>query len=202
MIRNLAPAVVAVSALAGIAGADVEVEFGGTAGLRVFSDTNGFGVDDGPAADSQKNSALFGLRLGVYGWSHLGAELEVGTIPGEGRSMLFNVWNLTYRASLVAQLPITDHFVPFALIGGGLHTIVWSEETDRIGTDTRAVPHAGLGAKYGLDTRLGLRIDARILLPPSSAGSGVTADFEVLASIYRAFGGAPAKPPAAKQRDL
>lgn len=183
----------------GIAGANVEV--GGTAGLRVFNENSGFGVEDSPMAESQKNTALFGVRLGAYFGPMLGAELEVGGIPGEGRSMLFNVWNLTYRASFVAQRAVSSKFALFALLGGGLHTILSSENTDLIGENTKVVPHAGLGVKYATGNGLGVRFDARILLPPSSASSSVTTDFEFLASIYRDFGYRKPKKPEPPKKE-
>ncbi|HWU91589.1 MAG TPA: OmpA family protein, partial [Kofleriaceae bacterium] len=186
MKRSVAT-VIAVLGLAGPARAGVEL--GGTAGLRVFSEQDGLGVKDGPDADSQRNTALFGLRLGVYFNKMLGVEAEAGVIPGEGRSMLYDVWNVTYRASLVAQfLAEGDNpIVPFALIGGGLHTIVSSTNEDAIGKGTSPVPHLGGGIKYRAGNGFGVRFDARLLLPPSSQSSSVTADFELLASIYRDF---------------
>src|SRR5215218_2207802 len=43
-----------------------EVEVGGTAGVHVFSKTSELGVNDVASADSERNSALFGFRLGVF----------------------------------------------------------------------------------------------------------------------------------------
>ncbi len=186
-MKRTVAAVIGVLGLAGPARA--EVELGGVTGVRVFDDDNGFGVEDGPDADSQKNTALFGIRVGVYFSRRLGAEAELGVLPSEGRSMLYDVWNLTYRASLIAQFSEygVRGIVPFVLAGAGAHTIFKSSNEDAIGTGTSAVPHAGLGMKYLARNGFGIRFDARLLLPPSSAGS-VTTDFELLAAVYRDLG--------------
>ena len=187
MKRSVA-VVIAVLGLAGSARADVEL--GGITGLRVFNEDNGFGVEDGPEADSQKNTALFGLRLGVYFNKMLGVEAEVGAIPGEGRAMLYDVWNLTYRASFVAQFRAEgdNRLVPFGLVGGGLHTILSSTNEDAIGKGTSPVPHLGGGLKYRAGNGFGVRFDLRVLLAPSSQSSSFTTDLELLGSIYRDYG--------------
>jgi OOP family OmpA-OmpF porin len=200
MKRSVA-VVIAVLGLAGTARANVEL--GGITGLRVFSSDNGFGVEDGPDADSQKNTALFGLRLGVYFGKMIGVEAEAGVLPGEGRAMLYDVWNLTYRAQLIAQFRAVgeNRIVPFGLIGGGLHTILSSKNEDAIGKGTSPVPHLGAGVKYRALNGFGVRLDVRGLLPPSSQSSSVTLDFEILASIYRDYGFKKKKPAPAKKKD-
>src|SRR3954470_919578 len=87
VVAALAAGVAATSALSGTAFANVEV--GGTAGVHVFSDTNELGVADVPMAPSERNSALFGLRLGVYFGDMLGVEGEVGLVPSESRTLVF-----------------------------------------------------------------------------------------------------------------
>jgi outer membrane protein OmpA-like peptidoglycan-associated protein len=195
--RLLRPAVVAALA-AGIAGsttsAHANVEIGGTAGLHVFSKTNELGVNDVPDANSEKNSALFGVRLGVYFGSILGAEGEFGLIPSESRKGVFSVWNIFYRAQIVAQFRAAEpenKLVPFVLVGGGAFQIVdngGAKNDAQIATDTDAVLYAGAGMKLRVDNGWGLRLDLRLLFPPTSKGDGVTEDFEALLSIYKEFG--------------
>ncbi len=74
MNRLLRPTLAAALTAAMFTPAIAEVEVGGTAGIHVFSTTSELGVNDTPAADSQRNSALFGLRLGVFFGSLLGVE--------------------------------------------------------------------------------------------------------------------------------
>src|SRR5215217_885390 len=81
--------------------ASANVEIGGTAGIHVFSTTNELGVPDVDDAPSERNSALFGLRLGVMFNDMLGVEGEFGVIPSESRKLVFDVWNVTYRAHLI-----------------------------------------------------------------------------------------------------
>jgi outer membrane protein OmpA-like peptidoglycan-associated protein len=192
MNRLFRPTIVAalgVAASASVASANVEI--GGTAGIHVFSTDNELGVPDVEDAPSERNSALFGLRLGVTFNDMLGVEGEFGVIPSESRTLVFDIWNVTYRAHLIAQFGAanpTRKLVPFVLFGGGATQIVDSKNEDFIEKDTDAALYAGIGAKYRVDNGWGLRADARLLFPPSSTGNGPTVDFEALLSIYKEFG--------------
>ncbi|NVB77198.1 MAG: OmpA family protein [Kofleriaceae bacterium] len=180
--------------------ASANVEIGGTAGIHVFSTTNELGVPDVANAESERNSALFGLRLGVTFTDMLGVEGEVGVIPTETRGgSLADVWNLTYRGHLIAQFGAANpakKLIPFILAGGGATAVVKSKNEDIIEKDTDAALYVGVGAKYRVDNGWGIRADARLLFPPSSDGSGPTVDFEALLSIYKEFGRKEAEKPA------
>jgi OOP family OmpA-OmpF porin len=193
MNRLFRPTVVAALA-AGVAASSTayaNVEVGGTAGIHVFSDDNELGVADIPMAPSERNSALFGLRLGVYFGDMLGVEGELGVVPSESRTLVFDIWNVTYRAHLVAQFrannPATK-LVPFVLVGGGAMQVVDSKNTDTIDEDTDTTLYLGVGAKYRVDNGWGLRADARLMFVPSSEDDGFTQDFELLLSIYKEWG--------------
>jgi OOP family OmpA-OmpF porin len=167
------------------------VEIGGTAGVHVFSETNELGVPDIADAPSERNSALFGLRIGAFFGDMVGVEAEVGVVPSESRTLVFDIWNLTYRAHVVAQFLADkpkNKLIPFVLAGAGAFQVVDTQGPDTIMKDTDAVIYAGIGAKYRVDNGWGLRADARILFPPSSKDEGFTTDFEVLLSIYKEFG--------------
>ena len=171
--------------------AHANVEIGGTAGIHVFSENNELGVSDTEDAPSERNSALFGLRLGAFFGNIIGVEAEVGVVPSESRTLVFDIWNLTYRAHLVAQFRADkpeNKVIPFILAGGGAFQVIDSQNEDTIDKDTDAMLYAGIGAKYRVDNGWGLRADARILFPPSSNSEGVTTDFELLLSIYKEFG--------------
>ena len=193
MNRLFRPTVVAALA-AGVAfssTAHANVEVGGTAGIHVFSSNNELGVPDIKDAPSERNSALFGLRLGVFFGDMLGVEGEFGVVPSESRSLVFDIWNITYRAHLVAQFRAKDpavKLVPFVLFGGGAFQVVDTKNPDTIAKDTDGGLYLGVGAKYRVDNGWGLRADARVLFVPSSADESFTEDFEVLLSIYKEFG--------------
>ncbi|HEU0034660.1 MAG TPA: OmpA family protein [Kofleriaceae bacterium] len=197
------PTLVAALAAGGVGlvapSAQANVEVGGTAGVHVFSDTNELGVNDVANAPSERNSALFGLRLGVFFGNLLGVEGEFGVIPSESRDQVFDVWNITYRAHLVAQFGKPESkLVPFVLVGGGAFQVVNSKGEDKgadaIVKDTDGLLYAGIGAKYRVDNGWGLRLDARILFPPASVDGdnmptdSFTQDYEALLSIYKEFG--------------
>jgi len=183
----------------GTTAAHAGVEIGGFAGLHVFSNTNGLGVPDASAnpmraATSQKNSASFAGRLGVFFGDRIGVEVEGGLIPTEPSSTVFDVDDLVVRAQLVYKLvPADKPFVPFALVGGGFMHVVYTVNSDIIRKETDWMPHIGVGVAYKTGGGWGVRADARLILPPSSQG-GITEDYEVLLSLSREFGGKRPKP--------
>ena len=195
MNRLFRPTIVAALAAGGLlastATSNANVEIGGTAGIHVFSTTNELGVPDVANAPSERNSALFGVRLGLMFNDMFGVEGEFGVIPSESRSLVFDIWNITYRGHFIAQFGASDpnqKLIPFVLFGGGAMQVVSSKNETVIGKDVDAELYAGIGAKYRVDNGWGLRVDGRILFPPSSASDGATVDFEALLSIYKEFG--------------
>jgi OOP family OmpA-OmpF porin len=205
MNRLLRPTFVAAWAAGALAAlpsaARAEVEIGGTAGIHVFAHDNELGVPDVPNANSERNSALFGLRLGVFFTPMFGVEGELGLIPSEARQTSFDVWNLAYRAQFVAQFRAENpdvKLIPFVLVGGGAMSIVdngGSKNDAQIAKDTDAELFLGAGLKYRVDSGWGLRADVRLLFPPSSKDGSFTEDFEALLSIYKELGRQAPKPP-------
>ena len=192
LMKRVAACVLALVAAPSLASAEVEV--GGIAGLHVFSKSSDLGVPDGAMAEdieSLKNSALFGLRLGVYfAQDTIGVEAEAGVIPTEPRKLVFDVYSLAYRGSLVYQLRAkdpTNRILPFLIAGAGQITIVDSLNKDVVEESGVLAIHAGVGAKYRAANNWGVRLDFRGLLVPK-VGSGQAFDAEVLASIYKEFG--------------
>ncbi len=213
--------------------AHANVEVGGLAGLHVFSDHSELGATDGPNAPSQRNSGLFGVRVGAYLGDLIGLEGELGVIPTEAREAKFGVTDLTYRAHLVLQLrgKVPDAMVlPFALVGAGAFSVVasnnakWKTDPQKdLSPDTDPAFYVGGGLKLRLDEHLGLRLDVRALMMPSSENTvpanldsqKQTLDLEALASVYYELGRAqvrtatpptpptptPPRPPPANDAD-
>ncbi len=200
MNRLLKPTLLAALALGGVARvaapAHAGVEIGGTAGIHVFSNENELGVNDVVNAPSERNSVLFGVRLGLFFGDVIGVEGEFGVVPSEPRDQVFDIWNITYRGHIVAQFRASkpeNKLIPFVLVGGGAFQVVSSKNENVIAKDTDAMLYAGIGAKYRVDNGWGLRLDGRILFPPKSAdkdgpSNGFTEDYEALLSIYKEFG--------------
>jgi outer membrane protein OmpA-like peptidoglycan-associated protein/outer membrane protein W len=200
LFRRSVAASVAVGGLAVFSSvASAGVEIGGTAGIHIFSDTNELGAPDSDDAVTIRNSVLFGLRLGVMFGDLIGVEAEGGIIPSESRTQIFNVWSTVARAHLILQLRGQDpsnQLLPFVVGGAGITSLVDSDNEDILTTDTDFNAYAGIGAKYRVANGWGLRVDARILFPPSTENDKVTTDFEALLSVYKEFGrGKPAEPP-------
>ncbi len=178
-----------------VARADVAVEVGGTAGLRVFNSDNALGIVPTNPADGQKSSTLFGLRVGAYLNGHYGLEIEGGFIPTEPNSMVFDLFDWTLRAQLVYQFsPLPGDLVPFVLVGGGLMDLAYSKNQDILQDDKNFQPYVGIGAKYATNGGWGVRADVRVLFPPGKStadggSGGVTEDIEALVSLTHTFGG-------------
>jgi OOP family OmpA-OmpF porin len=201
-------AVAVVIALGVVSPARAGVEVGGTAGLHIFSESNALGTQKNDPVHLA-NSALFGLRLGIYIGDAIGIEAEGAALPTETASgvNLVDVFTAIARGHLLVQLRAgdpTNSLLPFLTIGGGAMRIVKTSNENIIRTDTDGFAYAGLGAKYRAGGGWGVRLDARVVLPPSNIdGKRFTLDFEALASLYREFGRkeAPKPPPPKKDED-
>ena len=179
--------------------AAANVEIGVTAGPHIFNEDNELGVEDREDATSLRNSVLFGIRLGFTFTDMLGVEAEVGGIPAESRSLVFDIWNVTYRAHLIAQFRAAkpeNKLIPFIVVGGGAITVLSSDNELVIAKDTDEMGYLGLGAKYRVENGWGLRIDARAIAVPSSktneagteSDTAPVLDMEFLLSVYKEFG--------------
>ncbi len=215
--------IVALIACAGARTAQANVEIGAMGGAHVFSDTSELGATDGPNAPSQRNSGMFGVRVGGFVAGLLGLEAEFGVIPTEAREAKFAVTDVTYRAHLVLELGGGAHatVIPFVLAGAGGFTVVTAKNRTfkadpekNIEPDTDAAFYGGVGVKVRLGDKVGLRLDGRVLLVPSSENTipadpssrKQTVDYEVLASAYFELGGEPThavtRPPEPPRRTL
>jgi OOP family OmpA-OmpF porin len=201
-MNRLAVALVSVaSASLASSGAHAGVEIGGTAGAHVFSDTNAVGVPSGSTVQ-QANSAFFGIRLGVTFTAMLGIELEGGLIPTESDGdgiPKFDIYDGVARGHLIAQFRAANPdnaILPFIVAGGGLIKVMDHTATDDSLFEKGQAPfgYAGIGAKYRATGGWGIRLDVRAILE-KKVGSGVTQDFELLASLYKEFGRAAGKAP-------
>lgn len=184
--RWLVLPVATVLATSSFAVAGPTLEIGGMTGLHVFSDDNELGVPELVMGPAQETAVPIGVRVGGFWADFVGIEGELGVIPTEASDGGFSVWDLTYRAHLVAQLPMK--VTPFVVAGGGAFQVIGSDAPDTIAEDTDGVIYTGAGAKYRFAERWGVRGDARVLFPPSSEDDGLTTDFEILASVYLELG--------------
>ncbi|MBK9037294.1 MAG: OmpA family protein [Myxococcales bacterium] len=186
-------------ALAGLTAstAHANVEVGATAGLHVFSINNELGVPDTVKATSLRNTALFGLRLGFMFGDMIGVEAEAGIMPTEDRNLVYDVFAGTLRGHVIAQFRAADptnKVLPFVVLGGGATKVLSSDREDRIDLDTDAALYVGVGAKYRVENGWGLRVDGRLLFPPSSKNESAALDGEILLSVYKEFGRKEAAP--------
>ena len=185
--------------------AEDEFELGGLGGIHIFSTNNELGTADFDDALSPENSFILGLRLGYAVHPMFSIESEVGFLPGKVRDTDSELLAVAARLhGLVHFFPIKAKLRPFALLGGGFMYGKASEEGVFVGEmdddDTDLMFHAGAGVKYRMGESWGVRLDLRLLLPPSSDSDSVALDFEGLIGLYTTF---PQKsvPPPPKDSD-
>jgi outer membrane protein OmpA-like peptidoglycan-associated protein len=179
------------------ASADQKMQIGGFAGVHLFNDDNELGQDDYGAAGSPENALAFGVRVSRAFADMVTAEGELAIVPSNMRIEDVDVVVFGWRLQGLYHPVRLDRFEPFALFGVGGSTAA-SSDSDLFQNDTDLVVHAGLGARVAIGQYWGLRLDARLALPPSSETESVTADGEILLGLYKGFGppAAPPPPPA------
>ncbi len=191
--RKLSLCLLAVAAVAGLrvstARADLsDLEVGGFVGVHFFAEDNELGVWDEPGADSLKNALAIGLRLGYAINPLLSLEGEALFMPTELRDAGASSMVFGYRAHVLLHLNNADQKLrPFAVVGGGGMSSTKSD-LGEVRADTDAMFYGGLGLKYAAGEQWGVRIDGRVLLPPSSQDNGITDDYEILVGGYYLLG--------------
>lgn len=173
---------------------DDPMELGVFVGAHLFSHTNELGANDGdPSSTSPENAVTFGLRLGYRVLPGFRLEGELALMPTSSRGGDADLFVVGWRGHAVFQV-LDGSIAPFVLLGVGGSSLS-SEKNAVLHEDTDFVPEGGIGARIKVAGNWGVRLDGRILLPPSTSGSGVTVDWEILGGIYATFS-APAKKPA------
>lgn len=169
------------------------VEVGGFLGVHIFNDDNELGVVDRSDADSLQNAVAFGFRAGyMFNWL-LSAEGELSLMPTTARESDTSVFALGYRANILFH-PLQGKFQPFVLAGfGGLSGV--SSDENLIENDSDAMFHLGVGGRFWAGESFGVRLDARLFLPPSSNDDFATHDWEFTAGLFKVFGKSTEAPP-------
>ena len=184
---------------AGVAQADHPAhpwEFDGFLGWHYFSPNNELGVRDVPDAPSPDSSVAFGIRLGYWPIPMLEVEAEGAVMPTSASAGAADSEELIVRYGVNALYQFDVGPVkPFVLAGLGF--VSNSSEKDTVlMDDTDFTPQLGVGARYQINKKVGVRADLRLLLPPSSESDGVAVDAEGLIGFYTTFGETTAPAPA------
>ncbi len=173
---------------AGSARAEGGLELGGFLGTHIFSQDNELGVADVATADSPTTSLAIGLRLAYPVFWRFSIEGEGVLLPTHARNADTNVLILGWRLNALFEfLDRKAPIRPFLLVGGGGFSS-FSKNDAVIDDETDLVAHGGVGLKVAAGDTWGLRLDGRILFPPSSEDSSVTIDWEIFAGLYKDFG--------------
>lgn len=172
-------------------------QLGALGGMHFFAADHGLGRFVGDPTDiSPAHGFAFGGRVTWAMLPRLAIEAEFLASPTDTRNGATSMWVLGYRLNLLFDVLSQGAFRPFLLLGGGgLSSLVAHQNV--VANDTDGALHAGAGARFYLADTWGLRIDARVLVPPAIL-SGLVAvgdetkfggpDYEVLASVFLALG--------------
>jgi OOP family OmpA-OmpF porin len=179
-------------------------EVGGFAGAHFFTDDHGLGrYADDPYGLSPEHGFAFGGRIAWRLIPRLSVEAEMLASPTQTRNGASSMWVLGCRVNVLVHLLTSGPVQPFVLVGGGgLRSFVAHE--DVVDSDADPFLHAGIGARFPLGETWGLRLDARVLVPPALASDVGTygeetefggPDFELLTGVYAALGQPPRPAP-------
>jgi OOP family OmpA-OmpF porin len=167
-------------------------ELGGFVGAHWFNQVNELGVPDvEPWPNSPRSRAIIGLRLGFEFVPKLSLEFEGGLMPTVARKHGdLDLLVITYRGHVMYRF-LNGVFQPFVLAGYGGYTMR-TTNTSIMSNDTDSAAHFGVGAKFQLGHDWGIRLDGRLMLPPSSVpDSKATLDWEALVGFYVQLGKGP-----------
>ena len=172
----------------------VELEAAAFLGTHLFSKRGLLGrYNDDSYDNSFNNNIAFGLRLGVLPWKRLGIEAELANIPTSTQDGHSSVMVVTVRAQAVVNLML-GRVRPF--LDGGVGVAVTSPANPvSVSRDVQGQYHLGAGLRVDASAIWGLRLDARVILEPSTGGPRITQDAELLLSVYGRFPRAPVRPP-------
>ena len=169
-----------------------EIEVGIHGGGHFFSDTNRLGRDPTPTdGNVLRHSGAIGARVGLGLGVHFMPEVELLVIPTQSANELARVNVLAWRAQLLYHI-IGGRVRPFILAGGGALS-GFSRNQDVVRDGTIGMFHAGAGIKFDFTEHFGMRLDARILLPPE-VKQVMQPDWEALLGFYLKFGLGKAPP--------
>lgn len=206
---GLAACALALRAAPARAEIDVEVFAGG----HFFNGDGKLGRSGLPAAAYAPNSALqpaaalFGLRLAYLPIPRVAVEGELGISPTETARNIYGAADgapvhqtqyqvvvMPLRVHALVNL-LTGRFRPFVLAGGGIH-IASPIGLGSIATDVVGALHLGAGFKVDVGREWGLRLDGRGVFPQGRE-KVLTAEGEVLGSVFARFDIQPPAPPPA-----
>jgi outer membrane protein OmpA-like peptidoglycan-associated protein len=168
-----------------------KIELGGFVGWHVFSTTNELGVFDDMDSLAPDSALAFGARLGVNLHPRLALEAELAVVPSTAGDANLTVFG--WRGQFLVHLATEGKVRPFLLVGGGGMSASSGDSTE-VAADTDMQLHGGAGLKLDVTDDWGLRLDGRVMLPPSSEDDSFTQDYEVLVGFYGRFPQAKRQP--------
>src|SRR4051812_27068531 len=148
-------------------GTDYRFELGLVGGGHFFAAEHGLGRNEGDPIDkAPDHGGAFGLRLTFNFNRWVAFEGEGLATWTKTRDSATQLWIFNYGVNVVGNLVPPGPFRPFVLVGfGGISSL--SDNEDDVPSDVDGMIRAGLGAKIAITDNLGIRIEGRVLFPPS-----------------------------------
>jgi OmpA-OmpF porin, OOP family len=172
-------------------------ELGVYGGGHFFTREHGLGRSVGDPIDkAPDHGGAFGLRLAFNFNRWLALEGEGQITPTRTNDDEQSLLVFGYRGHLLVHLLPPGIFRPFVLVGYGALSSLSSDE-DAVPSDVDGMFYGGVGFKIAFTPTIGLRLDGRVMVPPSilndvaqvgnETGYGGP-DFEALLGVYIALG--------------
>ena len=184
-------------AVADAGGGEGSTELSVYGGYHVWSGDNELGThEDTPLQTVPNNGPVFGLRVGQALTDRISTELEASFVPATTiETDLLPIADVNIFQGRIQGLfhLMTEDVRPFVLAGAGIASAK-SNDQAVLHDDTDAYWHLGAGVKFDINDWFGLRLDAVLLLPPTTTGKGVTGDFEINLGPTFTFGSVPPGP--------
>jgi outer membrane protein OmpA-like peptidoglycan-associated protein len=179
------------------------VDVGIFGGWHIFSDKNALGSFDLPDPNpaniedesTPASGPIFGFRVAYRLAKFLSLEGELGVVKSENRDELAvddALLGLSWRGHVLIHVFDPDAKklgIDFAIGGAGMSTA--ESDLNGIFEDTDTMFQFGPALRYRLTDSVGVRLDARVFLPPAidkDGFFGVTQDFEILLGLFKTFG--------------
>jgi OOP family OmpA-OmpF porin len=174
-------------------------EFSLFGGGHFFAKEHGLGrYETSPADFSPAHGPAFGGRLTLNFNRWVSLEGEALAIPTHMVNDLTKMWIFGYRGSLLIHFIGSGPFRPFIAVGyGGMSLVANNNSVVPTGNESDGFVHAGLGFKIAFGQYVGLRLEGRVVTPPSFAADVIPVgeelgyggpDFEALGGLYVNFG--------------
>lgn len=178
-----------------------ELDVGLFGGYHIFGTENILGSEKGDTVGTIDDGPIFGLRVGYVVVSRIGVEAEGGMFLSNPRVQFDqDVIGFHARGNVTLRITPDDLGGDLFLLGGAGIMTVGKSDDGLLKSDTKFMPHFGLGANVEVGDHWGLRFDGRAFISKNTSDD-TQMTYEGLIGFYYAFGRKPHETAPAKPLD-